>query len=143
MQTRTIQLIYVLLLLFLSSRATGPRPNTANYEKILNLWVGEQIEQLTTAWGYPEKQFIAPNGRKVYVYKQSRIVSRPSYYIPGTSDVTFNDLTNTATITTSPGVTIGGGVDEYFCVTWIEINNEGTIVNWSWRGNDCKAGELK
>ena len=48
MQTRTIQLLYVLLLLFLSSCATGPRPNTANYEKILNLWVGEQIEQLTT-----------------------------------------------------------------------------------------------
>jgi hypothetical protein len=97
MQTRTIQLLYVLLLLFLSSCATGPRPNTVNYEKILNLWVGEQIEQLTTAWGYPEKHFIAPNGRKVYVYKQSRIVSRPSYYIPGTSDVTFNDLTNTDT----------------------------------------------
>ena len=131
------------ILIFLSSCATGPRPNTANYEKILNLWVGEQIDKLIAVWGYPEKQFIASNGKKVYVYERSRIILKPTYHIPGTTNVTVDPSTNIATVTTQPGVTIEGGAHTYFCATWIETNNESTIMNWEWRGNDCTAGELK
>ena len=138
---RNFLLVPILLVIF--SCATGPRPTTANYQKILDTWVGEQIDQLIAAWGYPKNEFIAPNGRKVYVYERSRIMSMPSYTTPSTSTVNVDTFSNTATVTTTPGMTFGGGIAKYVCVTWIETNNSGTIVNWNWRGNDCTAGELK
>ena len=143
MQSRILISLLVCFLFFLSSCAIRPRPNIAGYEKILNFWVGKQIDKLIAVWGYPEKQFIATNGGKTYVYERSRIIYKPTYHIPSTTNLTVDSSTNIKSVITQPGVMIGGGIHKFFCVIWIGTNNEGIIINWNRRGNYCNEGELK
>ena len=102
---------------------------TAKYEEVLASWLGSDIQELVDSWGYPENSFDAPNGNKVYVYKERR-----SIYLPGETTVTNQVVGDSvySTANTSAGISINR-----HCSTYFEINTSGEIVKWSYKGNEC------
>jgi hypothetical protein len=134
--TKLFVLLTVTCLLF-SSCAQMMGYTSENYEKILDTWVGENISSLVNQWGYPNDQFVSPSGRKVYVYEQSRIIRIPTNQI---TDVKVKENWDSSYTVTGKRKY---NTIEYVCVTWIETNDSGDIVNWRWEGNNCVSEGLK
>lgn len=87
--------------------------STKGYDNLLNTWVGKDVDELITAWGYPKDSFKAPNRNTVYVFSRSRVYTMPQ---------------NT------------GGQTLYFnCTTYFEVDEDGLIVGGRWEGNSCRA----
>lgn len=118
--------IICLLFLFLVGCAT-----TANYEKILNSWIGASEIDLVRTWGPADNQFNS-SGIKFISYQKNGAV-----YIPGTSPTyTTTMIGNTAYTTTSGG---SPGYNIHLnCKTTFEIKDE-RVINWRWEGNGCKS----
>lgn len=109
----------------------------ANYEKILNSWVGAPAENLVRSWGAPISTFRMSSGNEIYIYdkRRSTVVTMPvqvqqnpgifvgNMYYPGQTMVT------------------GGQVIPIHlsCRTEFEVNQTGTIVRWRHEGNACVA----
>lgn len=104
---------------------------TANYEKILNSWIGYTELELIRKWGPPQQSYEA-GGIKFLVYSSSRNV-----HIPGaTPSYTTTVIGNT--VYTNQ---VGGTPDQNIglnCQTTFEISGE-RVVSWRWQGNDCTA----
>ena len=99
----------------------------ANFAKRYNGWIGKNITQFIAKEGYPDDSFTLPSKHKVYVYKESRIVSYPMIgfgYEGG----------------------VGGGyglfgygadIDQRVCKLFVETDPKGKILKWQSRGNAC------
>ena len=48
---------------------------TANYNKILNTWVGSHVDRLVSSWGPPQNSFPLSSGGQVIEYVTSRNVT--------------------------------------------------------------------
>lgn len=115
-----------ILILFLSACAT-----TANYEKLLSSWVGHDVNSLVSAWGYPANSFRSPNGNTVYAYSSSG-----SYTMPTNTTSNYNVYGNSVS---GSSTTTGGQTLNFWCQTFFEVNEHNIIVNWSWKGNNCRS----
>jgi hypothetical protein len=106
---------------------------TANYEKILQSWVGRTELDLVRAWG-PPLQTYKTGGSKFLVYSSARNV-----YFAGTPPAyTTTVIGNTAytnRIGGTPGQIVG-----MRCQTTFELIDQ-KIISWQWQGNDCVARE--
>lgn len=106
---------------------------TANYEKILQSWVGSEEIDLIRKWGPPQQSY-ETGGSKFLVYS-----SRQNVYMPGTAPsyqtTVIGNTAYTNPIGGTPAYNIGMA-----CVTTFELANN-KIVSWQWRGNACKARE--
>jgi hypothetical protein len=140
-----------LLLFFIVSTTLAGCATTANYEKILNTWVGSHVDDLVSSWGPPRSSFPLSDGGKVIEYSSSRNIQVGGYTttVPQTTYTTGN-----ASAYGSGGYAYGnysGTSTTYVqqttpvqnialqCVTRFTINAQGLITRWSWQGNDCKA----
>ena len=130
-------LLITVICFFFSSCAQMMGYTSENYEKILDTWVGENISSLVNQWGYPNDQFVSPSGRKVYVYEQSRIIRIPTNQV---TDVKIKENWDSSYTVTGKRKY---NTVEYKCVTWIETNDVGDIVNWRWKGNNCVSEGLE
>ena len=141
---------FLVLSLVLSGCAT-----TANYEKILNSWVGSNVDNLVMRWGPPGNSYPLSNGGRVLEYSNQRNVQIGGYtttvpqttYNSGTANVygtggsaygTYSGTSTTYVQKTTPVQNIA-----MQCVTRFTVNAQGVIMNWAWQGNDCKAMERK
>ncbi|KOO13326.1 hypothetical protein AKJ18_19140 [Vibrio xuii] len=108
---------------------------TEKYNAILDTWMGHNINELVQSWGYPDSTFEAPNGNKVYVYGY-----QASTYVPQTNytTTTYNVIGNNL-YSNSTTNSYGGYSVNHNCTTYFETDVDGTIVNWQWKGNACKA----
>lgn len=104
---------------------------TANYEKILNSWMGDEEVNLIRKWG-PPYQTYESSGRKFLVYG-----SRSNMYVPGVAPSYQTTVAGNTAFTNQVGGTPGYNID-FVCITTFEIASN-RIVSWQWRGNDCKA----
>ena len=121
-----LSLIFSPTLFLLMSCAT-----TANYENILESWVGHPESELVSSWGIPDGSY--ETGEKKYlIYNYSK-----SSYIPGTKPSYRTNIIGNTAYTTSSGGSPGFMVNKR-CKTTFTITN-GTIVNWDWMGNACRA----
>jgi hypothetical protein len=139
----------ILVLLLLAGCAT-----TAGYEKVLNTWVGQSADRLISSWGAPANSTQLSNGGRVLEYSNQRNVQVGGYtttvpqttYQTGTTNVygsnggsaygNYNGTSTTYVQRTTPVQNI-----TMQCVTRFTVNAQGTITNWAWQGNDCKAKE--
>lgn len=136
----------VLLLFVLSSCAT-----TANYEKILQSWVGFNVDNLVMKWGPPANSFPLSDGGRVLEYSNQRNIQVGGYtttvpqttYNSGTANVygtggsaygSYSGTSTTYVQKTTPVQNVA-----LQCITRFTVNAQGTITNWTWQGNDCKA----
>jgi len=126
-KSMTLPLVSILtVLVVLTSCAT-----TANYEKILNSWMGSHVDNLVSSWGPPTSSFPMSDGGMMIEY-----LRQGNAYIPG--PVTYTPVTiynSTAWIAhQTPGQNI-----PVYCRTCFRIRPDRTIGSWSYQGNDCKA----
>ena len=56
----------------------------ANYEKILNSWVGSNLDNLVMKWGPPGNSFQLSNGGRVLEYSNQRNIQLGGLVQPGT-----------------------------------------------------------
>ena len=113
------------LILLLSMLLMQGCANEAKFAKRYNNWVGKNIAYFVAQQGYPDRTYTLPNHHKVYVYEESRIVSRPSFgFGYGRFDI--------------GGIAIYDPiVEQEQCKLFIETNSKGKIVKWGSRGNAC------
>ena len=117
----------VVLLLALAGCATA---TTANYERVLNSWVGFKEIDLVRDWGPPNRAYEL-SGRRFFEYTEQRIVHVPS--VPPTYQRTVigNTVYATPVGVGQPGYTAIRG-----CTTTFELEDD-TIVAWHSRGDSC------
>ena len=106
--------LIIFIFIFFAGCAT-----TANYEKILNSWVGDHIDNLIGAWGIPDKSIELSNGERMveYIRESSSVGSS------GTGKF-FNIHTS-----------------HHSCRTRFTLDPLGIIIKWGWEGNRCKAND--
>ncbi len=106
---------------------------SANYEKILNSYVGATELDLIRQLGLPQQTYEV-NGIKFIVFSSSRNV-----YVPGVAPTytttVYGNTAYTNRVGGMPSQNIG-----LSCQTTFEISKE-RVVSWKWQGNDCKAIE--
>lgn len=119
-----------LAIIFLAGCATQ-----ANYEKVVDSWIGASESDLVRSWGIPANSFNS-GGSKFIQYSNARNVT-----IPGTAPTYNTNCYDTGYSTSCYTNEVGGtNASNYTasCETTFEIKNE-KVVNWSFRGNDCIA----
>lgn len=136
-----------LVAVFLAGCAT-----TAGYEKLLNSWVGAKVDDLIMTWGPPANSYPLSSGR-VLEYNSNRNIQLGGYtttvpqttYTTGSANVygtrgsaygTYSGTSTTYVQQTTPIQNIS-----MQCITRFTVNSDGIVVNWAWRGNDCRAPE--
>ena len=136
---------------FLSLYILSGCATTANYEKILNSWVGNHVDNLISQWGSPASTYRLSDGGQVLEYSNQRIVQTGGYtttvpqttYESGTANVygsggsvygSYSGTSTTYVQNTTP-------IKNYSmqCVTRFTTNAQQIITKWAWQGNDCKA----
>lgn len=140
------------LLLALVSLSLCGCATTANYEKILNSWVGDSADNLVASWGPPNSVYDKSDGGKVLQYNR-----QGNFYMPGYT--TYQNVTSyhsgnvnaynnyggsaygnySGTTTTSVPVYNPGFNVALWCNTTFDVNSSGRIQRWTWQGNNCKA----
>ena len=121
--------VAVITTIALAGCAVPEYPTEEKYKLICQSWVGANINSLVDSWGYPTREFRAPNGNSVYLYKRSKTHTTP------VSTMTFQSR-----LTGRPEVlTMGGDVVTRSCETFFETETNGTIVKYRIEGNDCKS----
>ena len=135
--------ILIFVLLLLSGCAT-----TAGNEKLLSSWVGQSADHLISTWGAPANITQLSNGGRVLEYSHQRNIQMGGYttttpvttqhngMITGDVNGMYTGTSTTYVPTTTPVQNIA-----LQCVTRFTVNAQGTITNWAWQGNDCKAKE--
>lgn len=108
---------------------------SANYEKVVDTWLGSDEAELIRSWGTPSSVYQSGN-TKFLEYSSSRQV-----VIPG-SEPNYNtdcyDYGNQVNCTTTKSGGYAGTSYNASCSTRFEINS-GKVVGWSFQGNDCRA----
>jgi len=106
---RAKRLIALFFVLLLTACATTGEPTTANYERMLQKWVGSSEDQLVAAWGPPVSTYITDSGSKLLTFG-------------GTRGAVF----------------LNGMMIPVSCITTFMLTN-GVVTNWRWQGNGCRA----
>ncbi len=96
-----------------------------NYNAAVTSWKNASANQLYTVWGYPNTIKKLPNGNQLLTYVTVDRVKSPTV-------ISQNEEKTHAVIT-------GGDVTVYRCTTWFEVNRQQTIVNATFKGNNCLA----
>jgi hypothetical protein len=124
---------------------------SANYETLLQSWVGSNADNLVMRWGPPGSSYPLSNGGKVLEYSNQRSIQLGGYattvpqttYTSGTAKVygtggsstgTYSETSTTYVQQTTPVQNIA-----MQCITRFTVNSQGTVTSWAWQGNDCKA----
>lgn len=136
----------VILAVLLSGCATK-----ANYEKVLDSWIGSNADNLVMKWGPPASSYSLSNGGRVLEYSKQRNVQIGGYtttvpqttYSSGTASAygpngsAYGNYSGTSTKYVQRTAPVQNIVKQ--CITRFTVNAQGTITKWIWEGNDCKA----
>lgn len=104
---------------------------TANYEAILQSWVGKPEIDLLHSWGPPSSVYES-GGIKFLTYDKSS-----QAYIPGTAPSYQSTVVGNTVYTHSVGGSPGYAISQN-CRTTFELSS-GLVTSWRWDGNACKA----
>lgn len=124
---------------------------TANYENVLNSWVGVHVDNLVSSWGPPQGSFGLSDGSTVveYIRSGNAQVGGYTYMAPqttyhsgqasaygsgGFAYGTYSGTSTTYVQRQAPTYNIN-----LLCKTRFTVNPYGIITKWSWQGNNCKA----
>lgn len=109
--------IFIVVSLLVASCAT-----TEGYKKIVQSWVGSNVNQLINSWGPPTSEYKMPNGHTVY-----------TWFREGQRQVNtgYNRYTNQIQTSSS----------SLHCETSFTADQTGRIYTWQFKGNNCIAEE--
>lgn len=93
---------------------------TGKYEKVLESWIGSDVNTLIASWGPPSNEYVMPSGGKMYTW----------LWVGGSQVVAnYNQYLN---MVTARSVT-------YWCKTTFTVTPSGVVQNWRWEGNACRS----
>ncbi|MBI4694793.1 MAG: hypothetical protein HY749_12305 [Gammaproteobacteria bacterium] len=108
---------------------------TANYEKILNRWMGRHVDDLVMEWGPPRQTFRLSSGARSLEYVRSRSVMSPSSTYTETETRYEHGKKRKVRIEhTTPGHEV-----HLHCRTIFLADASDILVRWSHEGDDCAA----
>lgn len=136
--------------LLLATLAFTACATTANYERLLQSWVGHSIDQLAVQWGHPTRSYRLSDGSLVLEYVHESNVHVPGYTqtVPqttrqsgsvsvygtgGSARGRYSSTSTTYVQQTTPARDI-----HVHCTTRFVIDQRGAIVSWAWQGNGCR-----
>lgn len=126
-----IPLVAIAAVLLLGGCASM-KSSAAGYQARLETLRGVHIDEVVLAWGPPDGEFTFEDGRRMYAFVSSRLVSAPRM-TPG-----FLGL----------GRFYGRGFYDdwppmetrhYFCETRLITDKDYRVIDWNFRGNACRA----
>lgn len=125
--------LLILAILLITGCAT-----TANYEKILQTWVGSPVDNLVRSWGPPQSQYELSDGGKVIEYSNSSTATMGGYTTyQSVTTYNYDGTYSTSSVpTTTPTYNV-----QYSCRTIFDVDENGTITSWRWEGNNCVADD--
>lgn len=97
----------------------------ADYQKMLNTWVGRSADELVTEWGVPSGTYEKTDGSKVFQYEKKKIYGDSGY-------ATYDGYYRYPSVTYYPGY-----MKTLECITIFYIDKDGIITNWQSQGNAC------
>lgn len=114
------------LIIMFSIFVLGGCATTANYEKILNSYMGQSKATLVTNWGVPSGTYQLDEKTELLKYSTEQYV--------------VNNYTPIDNSAFSRGFASGYNSrnGKYWCDTTFTITN-GVVSNWQYNGNMCKA----
>jgi len=93
---------------------------TGKYQRVLQSWMGADVNGLIQAWGPPSNQYAMPNGHVMYTW----------LWVGGTLvTVRYNQYWNMVT----------AGSVTYWCKTTFTASPSGILHSWRWEGNACRS----
>lgn len=93
---------------------------TGKYQRLLQSWMGADVNRLMQSWGPPSNEYVMPNSDRMYTW----------LWVGGTLvTASYNSYLN---MTTAGAVT-------YWCKTTFTASPSGVLRSWRWEGNACKA----
>lgn len=98
----------VLLSIFLHACAT-----TRGYEKVLQTWIGNDVNELMQEWGAPENVYKLPNGNTMYTW----------WFDGGAVAMPMGNMAYAVSRS---------------CKTTFTTNAQGIIQTWRFEGNMCR-----
>lgn len=125
-----MKILILLLTVFIIS--CGPPLQTKLNEK----FDGKNINEIVDSIGYPEKEIIAPNGNKVYVFTNSKTVHVAARY---EDRQTVNKVGNVTYIGKRTERVSDSSTHHYECTLFLEVDNNNTVINWRAKGNRCRS----
>lgn len=129
---RNLKLALSLIVLAFSGCAT-----TGNYQRMVNTWVGQHVDDLIGRWGYPTREFEDRNGNKIVAYELAQNRRNPVYTTPATTHTSYQYYANNSQSVTIPGVQMGGNEYTAWCYTYFELDGNDVIIKWTHQGNAC------
>jgi hypothetical protein len=124
---------------------------SANYEKMLNSWVGVNADNLAEVWGPPQNSYALSNGGKILEYDRRQAVQMGGFTYT-TPVTTFNS----GNINVTGGNGMATGTYNGYSTTYVErqtpiqtfqmtcdtrftVNESNIITRWSYQGNACRS----
>jgi len=92
-------------------------------DRVMNSWMGENINTVIKYWGYPTRQHDI-GGHNAYTWEVSQTNVGGGGYIPE-----FN--------TSVPVFSV-----KWTCTRTLEVDDDFNVVRWDWRGNYCPATRI-
>ncbi len=102
------EIIIMILFLLLHGCATQ-----AGYKRVVETWLGDDINKLIQSWGPPSDVFTLPNNDKMYTW----------FFDGGTVITPIGDMAYAI---------------RKSCKTTFTANNQGVIKNYRFKGRSCK-----
>lgn len=112
--------------------ALGGCATTANYENVLNSWIGSSETDLVSSWGPPANVYQSPDGARILTYNSARNVVIPGQ-APSYTTTRVGNTYYTNPVGGSAPVNVG-----LQCMTNFTVVR-GRITTWRYQGNDCTA----
>ena len=127
---------------------------TANYEKVLNSWLGSHVDRLVSTWGPPSNSYELSDGSRVLEYVSQRNTQVGGYtyttpqttYHSGTETVygnyggyaqgNYQGTSTTYVQRQTPVYNV-----HTYCITRFTTSPSGVITRWAHEGNACRAND--
>lgn len=137
--------IAVCLAIFLSGCSS-----TANYENLLESWVGLHADALVASWGPPDNSYSFSDGSRMLEYNfeeedgsevraallSARVNDDHAGNVQEAAGAANNAQPENATASAQPAVPVQNA--QIVCVTRFIVNARGIIKRWTWQGEECK-----
>ena len=127
----------LIIIFFIVSCATS-----AKYEKLLDTWMGNNVNHLISSWGAPSSTFKMSNGNTILTYMRSSSGAIPIYNQPQTTTHQGTKYGSSGMTKYSGTSTSSYGTTTYMPVTWsckteFTVDTRDMIINWRYQGNNC------
>ncbi len=127
-----VPLVVVVAAVILLGGCASMKSSAAGYQARLEALKGAHIDEVVLAWGPPDGEFTFGDGRRMYAFVSSRLVSAPRM-TPGFLGL-GRFYGRDAYDNWPPMET-----RHYFCETRLITGKDGRVIDWNFRGNACRA----